>query len=86
MVQALAPIMAMEPSALIDDHDVREPGWIYHCCEPDEPSHWPEAIYLAKNGCPLSFTFETPSSLALETRVQAHCAAVLAALRMCAQV
>lgn len=86
MVEALAPIMEMEPCRLIDDHDVREPGWIYHCCDPDEPRNWPEAIYLAKNGCPLSFTFETPSSLPLDIRVQAHSVAVLAALKICVQV
>lgn len=86
MVEALEPIMAMEPSALIDDHSVREPGWIYHGCEPDEPKNWPEAIYLAKNDCPLSFTFETPSSAPLEQRVLAHKLAVQAALRLCVKL
>lgn len=86
MVDALIPVMKMEPSALIDDHSVREPGWIYHGCEPDEPTNWPEAIYLAKNGCPLSFTFETPSSVALEQRVLAHKVAVKAALRLCVKL
>jgi len=83
MVEALAPTMAMEPESLIDDHEVREAGWIYHGCEPDEPKHWPEAIFLATKGCPLSFTFETPSSLELQLRVKAHKAAVCAALKIC---
>lgn len=83
MVEALAPTMVMEPESMIDDHEVREAGWIYHGCEPDEPKHWPEAIFLAAKGCPLSFTFETPSSLELQLRVKAHKAAVCAALRIC---
>ncbi|MEO1857888.1 MAG: M14 family metallocarboxypeptidase [Rubritalea sp.] len=83
MVEALAPTMPMEPESLIDDHEVREAGWIYHGSEPDEPKHWPEAIFLAVQGCPLSFTFETPSSLELSLRVKAHKVAVCAALRIC---
>lgn len=82
MVDAVTAIMPMEPEALIDDHEIREPGWIYHENKPDEPELWPEAIYLAVKGCPLSFTFETPSSLLLEKRVLVHKAAVRAALRM----
>lgn len=83
MVDAISPVMPMEPNDVIDDHQVREPGWIYHCADPDEPKHWPEAIYLAKLGCPLSFTFETPSALPLESRVEAHVLAVCAALKIC---
>jgi protein MpaA len=83
MVDALSPVMQMEPNPIIDEHEVREPGWIYHCADPDEPKNWPEAIYLAKMGCPLSFTFETPSSLPLESRIDAHVLAVCAALKIC---
>lgn len=83
MVDAISPIMPMEPEELIDDHAIREKGWIYHESEADEPELWPEAIYLAKRGCPLSFTFETPSSLVLEKRVRAHKTAVCAALHLC---
>jgi hypothetical protein len=73
---AVEPWFRAESAACIDDHDVREPGWIYHEARPDFPDHWPEAIFLAERGCPLSFTFETPSSAALEDRVAAHVAAV----------
>jgi hypothetical protein len=59
----------------------RAPGWIFHEPEPDEPHGWPEAIFLAKHGCPLSFTFETPSQGELRDRVAAQCAAVGAALQ-----
>jgi protein MpaA len=68
-----------EPGPEIDGHDIREPGWIYHAAEPDLPEGWPEAIYLAKMGCPISFTFETPSRAPLHERVAAHAAAVRAA-------
>jgi len=80
---AVGEVMAMEPELVIDDHQVRQPGWIYHESEPDEPERWPEAIFLAKIGCPLSFTFETPSSAPLERRVLAHKAAMRAALSVC---
>lgn len=63
----------------IDGHMPREPGWIFHAAEADVPEGWPEAIHLAKLGCPLSFTFETPSHAKLTDRVAAHCAAVRAA-------
>lgn len=82
IVEAVTQHMPMEPMNLIDDHDVRLPGWIYHCCDADEPGHWPEAIYLAKRGCPLSFTFETPSSVNLEIRVKSHVSAVNALLEL----
>lgn len=82
MVRAISPIMPMEKELVIDDHVVRERGWIYHENKPDEPKLWPEAIYLAMQGCPLSFTFETPSSLPLSKRVEAHKEAVRSALRM----
>lgn len=67
-----------EPAARIDDHDVRSPGWIYHTAEADFPDHWPEAIFMAKRGCPRSHTFETPSAAPLDRRVAAHVAAVRA--------
>ncbi|MFD2275868.1 M14 family metallocarboxypeptidase [Rubritalea spongiae] len=82
MVQVISSVMPMEREAVIDDHAVREAGWIYHENKPDEPELWPEAIYLAMRGCPLSFTFETPSSLAIGKRIEAHKVAVRAALRM----
>jgi hypothetical protein len=81
ILQAVGPWFPPEPEALIDDHDVREPGWIYHDARPDFPDHWPEAIFLADRGCPISFTFETPSSAILEQRIEAHVAATRAALR-----
>ena len=76
ILDAVSPWFLPEPGPEIDGHDVREAGWIYHAAEPDLPEGWPEAIYLAKLGCPVSFTFETPSHAPLERRVAAHVAAV----------
>lgn len=81
ILREVGKVMLIEPQMRIDDHEVREEGWIYHQAEADFPEEWPEAIFVAKLGCPLSYTFETPSSERLELRVEAHLAAVRAALR-----
>ena len=81
ILEAVNPWFSAEPGQEIDGHEIREPGWIYHAAEPDLPEGWPEAIYLAKLGCPLSFTFETPSRAELSHRVAAHAAAVKATSR-----
>jgi hypothetical protein len=76
ILEAVSPWFPPEPGSLIDNHVPREAGWIFHEPEADEPEGWPEAIFLAKRGCPWSYTFETPSQAALSSRVHAHCAAV----------
>ncbi|MDP4626095.1 MAG: M14 family metallocarboxypeptidase [Akkermansiaceae bacterium] len=81
ILAAVKPFFPAEPGPEIDDHEVREDGWICHCAEADLPKSWPEAIYLAKNGCELSFTLETPSSMDLAKRVSAHQAAIAEILR-----
>jgi len=81
IIAAARPWFPPAPGPEIDGHASREPGWIYHAAEADVPEGWPEAIFLAHHGCPLSFTFETPSHEALATRVAGHCAAVRAACR-----
>jgi len=81
ILAAASAAVPIEAVMKIDGHTVREAGWIHHAAEADLPDEWPEAIFLAKNGCPLSFTFETPSTAAaLDARVAAHVAAVRAAL------
>lgn len=80
ILEAVAPWFEPE-DGVIDGHEVRQPGWIFHSTEPDLPDGWPEAIFLAKQRrCMLSFTLETPSQARLEDRIAAHCAAVDAAL------
>jgi hypothetical protein len=79
IIAAVSPWFSPETGPDIDGHAPREAGWIYHEAEADVPEGWPEAIYLAKLGCPLSFTFETPSHARLAVRVDAQRAAVRAA-------
>jgi len=79
ILDAVSAWFPPEQGPLIDGHDIREAGWIYHASDPDLPEGWPEAIYLAKKGCPVSFTFETPSSAPLYQRIAAHAAAARAA-------
>jgi hypothetical protein len=81
ILEAVGPWFAPEAGQEIDGHEIRDSGWIFHVAEPDLPEGWPEAIYLAKMGCPLSFTFETPSRAELSHRVAAQAAAVRAASR-----
>ncbi len=81
LIAAVRPWFPPDPGHEIDGHSPRKPGWIFHAAEADLPDGWPEAIFLAKNGCPLSFTFETPSHAALAARVAAHKSAVRTASR-----
>lgn len=74
VLKAAESVFSLEPGPEIDGHEAREPGWIFHGKDPDEPEGWPEAIYLSRIGCPLSFTMETPSSLPLAQRVDCHLA------------
>ena len=53
MVKKIEAVMPMEQAELIDDHEIRELGWIYHHSEADFIECWPEAIYMAKNGLSL---------------------------------
>jgi len=76
LLDAVSPFFPAEPGPEIDGHEARAQGWIYHREEADLPDAWPEAIWLAKRGCPLSFTLETPSAADLDARVAAHVAAV----------
>jgi hypothetical protein len=79
IIDAVRPWFEPQPGPDIDGHTPRADGWIYHEAEADEPKRWPEAIFMAKLGCPLSFTFETPSEAPLDHRIAALMAAVQAA-------
>ncbi|MCP5537853.1 MAG: M14 family metallocarboxypeptidase [Akkermansiaceae bacterium] len=80
ILEAAAAEIEPEPSPVIDDHQVREPGWIFHKPRADFPEDWPEAIYMAQRGTQVSYTLETPSSLELERRVACHKLAVCKAV------
>ena len=82
ILDAVSSVLPIEKSERIDDHTVREQGWIDHEAQADFPDAWPEAIFVAHLGCPLSFTFETPScAMPLTQRIAAHGAAIREALR-----
>lgn len=81
LLAAVLPHFPAEAGPDIDGHTARSPGWIFHRAEADLPDYWPEAIWLSKRGCPLSFTFETPSKATLAARVAAHVAGVRALLK-----
>lgn len=76
MAEKISGVIPLETDELIDGHQVRRKGWIYHEAEADIMENWPEAIYMAKRGCALSFTFESPSSLDMSVRVDVQAAAV----------
>ena len=80
ILKAAVPFFPPEPEEVIDDHEVTAPGWIYHSEHPDLPEGWPEAIFMAKQGCPLSMTFETPSSAEFAERIACHAAVVKGAV------
>jgi hypothetical protein len=73
-------VMPTETNPVLDGHQVTAPGYILHRPEADEPTNWPEAIYHVKTHSLLSCTFETPSQLPLDQRIQAQIAAVGAAV------
>lgn len=77
---AVRPWLEIETGPEIDGHEAREAGWIYHAAEADVPEGWPEAIFMAKLGCPLSYTFESPSGVELSRRVAAQIAALRVAI------
>ena len=74
--RAAEKVMPMELEKMIDGHETEKPGWIYHVAKPDRAEEWPEAIFLAEQGCPRSFTLETPSALPLAERVRCHTSVV----------
>jgi hypothetical protein len=70
LLEEARKVFPLEDGPLIDGHEIREAGWIFHGVDPDDPMGWPEAIFLSHRGCPLSYTLETPSQAALEERVK----------------
>ena len=80
MIEAAAPICPIETASVIDGREIDEPGIIRPVADPLLRDAWPESIYLRAHHSPLGYTIETPSSLPLERRVSAHCAALQAAL------
>lgn len=83
IIQAVGEVLPIEPQGIVDGHSMCAPGLILHPPQPDEPEGWPEAIFHADLYPLNSYTLETPSRLPLATRVEAHTAALRAALNRC---
>lgn len=83
----VTPHLPIEPGPLIDGRKSTADGWFFNEKLPNLAEFtsleggYPEALYLSQKGCPLSLTFETPTHAApLKTRLQAHLAAIEAAI------
>jgi murein peptide amidase A len=72
---AVCTVCPIERAEKIDGREARG-GIIRPDVDPATRDQWPEAIYLRAHHTTLSYTLETPSSLPLEQRVAAHCAAI----------
>ena len=70
----------IESAAIIDGHESIAPGIIRPVADPLLRHDWLEAIYLRHHHTNLSYTFESPTTLALGVRVAAQCAALKAAI------
>jgi predicted deacylase len=79
MITAAAQACPIDKSPMIDGREAKA-GIIRPSGNPLEREKWAEAIYLLANHTRQTYTIESPSSLALEVRVAALRAAVIAAL------
>jgi predicted deacylase len=79
MITAAAKACPIDMSPVIEGREARG-GIIRPALNPEEREKWPESIYLQANHTRLSYTIETPSSLAIEVRVNALRAALRAAI------
>lgn len=80
VLDAVSAVIPLEPMSRIDNHEVTAPGLIHHEPEADEPENWPEAIFHLQRYPHLSYTFETPSTVDIAARIEAHCLAVKSAV------
>jgi hypothetical protein len=79
MIRAASRICPIDQSPVIEGRDAFG-GVIRPLLHPLEREKWPESIYLQVNHTSLSYTIETPSSLDLGQRVEAHCAVLKEAI------
>jgi predicted deacylase len=79
MIAAAAKACPIDMSPLIEGREAKG-GIIRPHLNPEEREKWPESIYLQVHHTRLSYTIETPSSLAIEVRVTALRAALRAAI------
>lgn len=82
ILKAVSEVMPLDPGPIIDGHTAHAPGYIQHAARPDIPDGWPEAIFHCKLKTVHNYTFETPSTMRLETRIQAHIRALTTTLEI----
>jgi len=75
MVAAVSKVCPIDQSPVIEGREAKG-GIIRPSADPLERERWPEAIYLQAHHTRLSYTIESPSALALETRIAALKAAL----------
>ena len=80
LLAASAVLIAPDPRRSIEGR-VAKGGVIHRRKLPGDLPGMPEAIELHLMGSPLTLTFETPSELDIERRVQAHARFIAAAAR-----
>ena len=79
IITAIARHHIIDPAELIDGRPAKA-GIIRPDADPATRELWPEAIYLRAHHTAQTYTFETPSSQPLETRIAAQCLAVETAI------
>jgi protein MpaA len=70
MIAAVSQVCPIDHSPLIEGREAKG-GIIRPLLDPFEREKWPESIYLQVHHTRLSYTIETPSALALDTRIAA---------------
>jgi protein MpaA len=79
IISAVSKVCPIDRSPLIEGREARG-GIISPVLNPAEREKWPEAIYLQVHHTTLSYTIESPSALALVTRIAALNTAVRTAV------
>lgn len=80
LLQACTSVIPVDPRPRIDGRSAKA-GLIRRSTVPPNLPGMPEAVVLWQLGCPLTLTFETPSELGLDARVQTHADFVSAVIR-----
>ncbi len=75
ILRAARPLIAIDARATIDGRHARS-GLVRRQFKPHRFPEMPESIYLHKRHSYRTFTTETPSEFALETRIAAHVATI----------
>lgn len=85
ILQAMSRHMAPDPRRRIDSSRANN-GIIRRKISPDTMPDWPEAFFLHFLGAKRVFTIETASEFHIDTRVEAHVAAIDAAIGLVDQI